>query len=107
LTPRARAGRCSRAAGSSGGAKAFAVHVAALERPGTALDTVRERLAPSGRLYLFSQAPGWRRRGDPERFAGQLRGTLEDAGFTETETLIGELESGFSAGVVARKPSGI
>jgi hypothetical protein len=38
--------------------KIFAVHVAALHRPGKALE-ISSRLAPAGSLYLFSQAPGW------------------------------------------------
>jgi SAM-dependent methyltransferase len=82
--------------------KAFAVHVAALERPGKALDTVRERLAPSGGLYLFSRAPGWKRRDDAERFGRRLCEVLEGAGFARAETVVGELEGGFAAATVAR-----
>jgi SAM-dependent methyltransferase len=82
--------------------KALAVHVAALHRRGPALDAVRERLVTGGRLYLFSQAPGWRRRHDAERFAAELGRTLGDAGFEVAEMPIGDLRRGFCAGVVAR-----
>jgi ubiquinone/menaquinone biosynthesis C-methylase UbiE len=82
--------------------KAFAVHVAALEKPGAALDTVRRRLAAAGRLYLFSQAPGWKASGQAERFAVELGGVLEGAGFEIEQTLVKDLGTGFAAAVVAR-----
>jgi len=82
--------------------KAFAVHVAALERPGAALDIVRRRLDAGGRLYLFSQAPGWRASEQAERFGAELGGMLEEAGFEIDQTLVQDLGSGFAAAVVAR-----
>jgi ubiquinone/menaquinone biosynthesis C-methylase UbiE len=82
--------------------KVFAVHVAALERPGKALEIVHRHLAASGSLYLFSQAPGWKGPRDAERFAAELSGTLESARFTVERTLVGEAGSGFVAGVLAR-----
>jgi ubiquinone/menaquinone biosynthesis C-methylase UbiE len=82
--------------------KVFAVHVAALHRPGAALDAVRRRLAPGGRLLLFNQAPGWRTAAPAERFGAELGGTLADAGFEIEATPVRELGSGFAAAVVAR-----
>jgi SAM-dependent methyltransferase len=82
--------------------KAFAVHVAALHKQGPALDVVRGRLVPGGRLYLFSQAPGWKRPSDAERAAAEIAAALEAAGFAEAETLVDELENGFAAAVLAR-----
>jgi ubiquinone/menaquinone biosynthesis C-methylase UbiE len=82
--------------------KAFAVHVAALHRGGDALEAVRRRLAPGGALYLFSQAPGWKGSRDAERFGTELSAALEVAGFSKTEALVGDLGSGFAAGVIAR-----
>ena len=81
--------------------KAFAVHVAALEKPGPALDKVRGRLAPGGRLYLFSQAPGWRTAGPAEAFGAELGARLAAAGFEIDERLVGDLGSAFASGVVA------
>ena len=83
--------------------KAFAVHVAALHRPGPALGAVSRRLVPGGRLYLFNQAPGWRSRRDAERFAAGLAPTLSDAGFAIERELAEELASGVGAGVVSRR----
>jgi SAM-dependent methyltransferase len=82
--------------------KAFAVHVAALHRPGDALEAVRRRLAPGGVLYLFSQAPSWKGSRDAERFGADVAEALEAAGFSKTETLARELESGYTAGIIAR-----
>jgi SAM-dependent methyltransferase len=82
--------------------KAFAVHVAALHGPGKALDVVRERLAAAGRLYLFSQAPGWKRARDAEVFGAELGKALEGAGFTVDQTLVGDVGSGVIAGVITR-----
>jgi SAM-dependent methyltransferase len=80
--------------------KAFAVHVAALHGPGPALDAVRDRLAPDGRLYLFSQAPGWKTAADARGFAAELRTSLPEAGFTVDDLLVAELPSGYAAGAV-------
>jgi SAM-dependent methyltransferase len=82
--------------------KVFAVHVAALHKPGRALDVVRGRLAPYGRLYLFSQAPWWREAGAAEQFGDELRPVLEGAGLVVERVLVKELGKGFAAGVVAR-----
>lgn len=82
--------------------KAFAVHVAALHKPGVALDTVRRRLAPRGRLYLFSQAPGWKTCQQAAGFGAELGGVLEEGGLEIEETLVKDLASGFAAAVVAR-----
>lgn len=64
--------------------KAFAVHVAALEKPRAALDVVRRRLAPGGRLYLFSQAPGWKTAERAQGFGAKLGELLEQAGLRST-----------------------
>jgi SAM-dependent methyltransferase len=61
--------------------RVFAVHVSAPHGPGRPLEVVRERLAPGGRLYLFSQAPGWKRPRHAERFGAELAATLGRAGF--------------------------
>ena len=82
--------------------KVFAIHVAALHKPGPALDVVRERLAPGGRLYLFSQAPGWTTRAPAERFAAELGDMLDGAGFAVERVLIGDFGQAFAAGVAAR-----
>ena len=82
--------------------KAFAVHVAALHEPGRALDAVRDRLVPGGRLDLFSQAPGWQTDGPARTFATQLAATLDGAGFTTERTLVKDLGGTFAAGVIAR-----
>ena len=84
--------------------KVFAVHVAALHKPGKALDTVRRRLAPGGRFYLFSQAPGWNEADHAEGFGAELGSMLEDAGFEIEETLAKDLGRGFVAALVARTP---
>jgi ubiquinone/menaquinone biosynthesis C-methylase UbiE len=82
--------------------RVFAVHVAALERPGEALDTVRRRLAPGGRLYLFSQSPGWKASEQAAGFGAELGPVLVEAGFEIVETLVTELGTGFAAAIVAR-----
>jgi SAM-dependent methyltransferase len=84
--------------------KAFAVHVATLHRPGPALDAVRTRLIPGGRLYLFHQAPSWKRAEPAEAFAGALARTLEVAGLEPTETLVDAPGGRYSAAVIARVP---
>ena len=81
---------------------AFAIHVAALERPGPELEIVRERLAPAGRLALFSQAPGWKDLRAAEGFAGELAGTLEGQGLAVERVLADRTGGGFSAGVIVR-----
>jgi cyclopropane fatty-acyl-phospholipid synthase-like methyltransferase len=82
--------------------KVFAVHVAALHRAGDELDVVRRRLAPGGRLYLFSQAPGWDAPEHAERFAAELAAVLEEAGFGLEGTPVKDLGTGFAAAVVAQ-----
>jgi SAM-dependent methyltransferase len=82
--------------------KAFAVHVAALHKPGAALDSVRRRLAPGGRLYLFNQAPGWKAFEEAEGFGAELSGVLAAAGFEVEQTLVKDLGTGLTAAVVAR-----
>jgi SAM-dependent methyltransferase len=82
--------------------KAFAVHVAALERPGPALAAVECRLAGGGRLWLFSQAPGWRTKRDGEEWARGVGDALGPAGFAVERRLVAMLESGVSAGVLLR-----
>lgn len=83
--------------------KAFAFHVAALHMPGPALDAVYERLVLSGRLYLFSQEPGWTSPAPAERFATDLAATLRDCDFFVEDTLVQQLDSGVAAAVVARR----
>ena len=75
--------------------KIFAIDVAALHRPGKAIDVTRERLADGGSLYLFSQAPGWRERGDAERFGADLGTVLDRAGFTVADVRADAIRSGF------------
>ena len=82
--------------------KVFAVHVAALHARGEALDIVRRRLAPGGRLYLFSQAPGWKKSPQAEGFGAALAGVLEEASFKVEETLVKDFGTGFAAAVIAR-----
>jgi SAM-dependent methyltransferase len=83
--------------------KAFAVHVAALHRPGRALDAVRRRLAPDGRLYLFSQAPGWRSRADAEAFAAELMLPLGEGGFAVHDAVVAAPGGAWWSAVVARQ----
>jgi SAM-dependent methyltransferase len=83
--------------------KAFAVHVAALHRPGRPLDVVRERLVPAGRLYLFSQAPGWKTAAPAERSGAELGDVLGSEGFSIERVLVAELGKAFATGVVARR----
>jgi SAM-dependent methyltransferase len=82
--------------------RVFAVHVSALHGPGRPLEVVRERLAPGGRLYLFSQAPGWKRPRHAERFGAELAATLGRAGFPVEEVLVETVGNGFVSGVIAR-----
>ena len=82
--------------------KAFAVHVAALHKPGRALTVVRQRLVPGGRLYLFSQAPGWKTRRQAEQFGAELSRVLGSAGFAVEEVVVKDLATAFAAAVVAR-----
>ena len=82
--------------------KAFAVHVSALHQPGRALEVVRERLLPGGRLYVFSQAPGWKAREAADGFGAELGAALEDAGFVTERRVVEDFETGPAAAVVAR-----
>jgi ubiquinone/menaquinone biosynthesis C-methylase UbiE len=82
--------------------KIFAVHVAALHKPGEALDTVRRRLAPGGRVYLFSQAPGWRTSEQAGAFSAELASVLAQAAFRIEKTLVKDVRTGWAAAVVAR-----
>lgn len=82
--------------------KVLVVHVSVLHTPGRALKVVRDRLASGGRFYLFSQAPGWKRRSDAERFGVELCETLGRAGFEVEEVLVETIGNGFLNGVVAR-----
>jgi ubiquinone/menaquinone biosynthesis C-methylase UbiE len=82
--------------------KVFAIHVAALHRSGRALDTVRQRLAPGGRLYLFSQEPGWKASKQAEQFGAELTKVLEEASFSTGTTLVKDLATGWVTAVVAQ-----
>lgn len=82
--------------------KVFAVHVAALQKAGEALEIVRRRLAPGGHLYLFSQAPGWKACEQAEGFGTELSGVLQEARFEIEEALVQDLGTGLAAAVVAR-----
>jgi ubiquinone/menaquinone biosynthesis C-methylase UbiE len=82
--------------------KAFAVHVAALHKQGAALDTVRRRLAPGGRLYLFNQAPGWETLEEAEGFGAELSVVLAASGFEIERTLAKDVGTGLAAAVVGR-----
>ena len=84
--------------------RAFAVHVAALERPGPALDAVWAALAPRGLLALFSQSPSWRDEAAPRRFAEGLVVTLSEAGFEAPAVRVGHTGRAVSSAVLARKP---
>ena len=80
------------------------MHVAALHRAGPALEVVRSRLVPGGgRLYLFSQAPGWTATRQADAFAASLADDLADAGFTPVETLTAELDTGVVAAVISAR----
>jgi SAM-dependent methyltransferase len=86
--------------------KIFAVHVAALEKPGKPLDVVRSRLAPGGSLYLFSQAPGWKEASQAEKFAADLGGVLEGAGFALEKPKVGRVGTRFASAVVGSAAPG-
>jgi SAM-dependent methyltransferase len=83
--------------------KVFAVHVAPLHGPGKALDVVRDRLAPGGSFYLFSQAPGWKQLADAERFGHELGEAIRGAGFEIVQVLAARVGTGFVASVIARR----
>jgi ubiquinone/menaquinone biosynthesis C-methylase UbiE len=72
--------------------KVFGVHVAALWRPGDALDVVRRHLDPAGALYVFSQLPTWSAAADARGFAAAAAEALRESGFSVDEPLLGELE---------------
>jgi ubiquinone/menaquinone biosynthesis C-methylase UbiE len=80
----------------------FAVHVAALHRPGQPLEIVRRRLAPDGRLCLVSQAPH-STPAQARAFAVQLAAVLDGAGFTIEDELVERLDTGPAAAVTARR----
>jgi hypothetical protein len=63
---------------------------------------VGRRLATDGRLYLFSQAPGWRSERDGKEWADGVGKAVGPAGFALERTLVAKLDSGVSAGVVLR-----
>jgi ubiquinone/menaquinone biosynthesis C-methylase UbiE len=84
--------------------KVFAVHVAALHKPGKALEVVRRRLVPGGHLYLFSQGPGWTTREPAEAVGAGLKPILESSGFAVEDVLVSAVGTTFAAGVVARSP---
>jgi SAM-dependent methyltransferase len=86
--------------------KAFAIHVTALHEPGPALDVVRRRLVPGGRLYLFTQAPSWKAAEPAETFAADLARTMAETGLEPMETSVAGLGDCFAAAVVARIPGG-
>lgn len=81
--------------------KVFAVHVAALHRPGRALEVVRQRLAPGGRLYLFSQEPGWKTLEPAEQFGARLGEVLASAAFSIERVLVKDFGGAVAAGVMA------
>jgi cyclopropane fatty-acyl-phospholipid synthase-like methyltransferase len=83
--------------------KVFAIHVAALGRPGPNRDLaiVREHLAPKGRLYIFFASVDPQARPAP----GTLPGALKANGFTVTKTDIERLPTAH-VGVVAARVSG-
>jgi hypothetical protein len=63
----------------------------------TLLDAV-----PDGRLYLFSQAPGWTAADQPRRFGAELGRVLEHEGFVLEEVMVKDFGTAFATGVVAR-----
>jgi SAM-dependent methyltransferase len=81
--------------------KVFGVHVAPLWRSSAALDVVRSCLAPSGALYVFNQAPGWRRALDARDFGERVTAALARHGFAAAEPLVEELDTGPVTCVVA------
>jgi hypothetical protein len=76
-----------------------------LWRSGAALDVVHEHLAPGGALYVFNQAPGWKRALDARDFGEQVVAALVRHGFSAGEPRVEELVSGPVTCVVAR-PAG-
>jgi SAM-dependent methyltransferase len=87
--------------------KAFAVHVAALHRPGEALEVVRGHLAPGGRLHLFSQEPGWKAAEQARTFGEHLGARLATAGFVAAPPLVADVGTGIVCGVAASRGSGV
>jgi SAM-dependent methyltransferase len=82
--------------------KVFGVHVAALWRSHGALAVVREHLAPGGALYVFNQAPGWKRASDARGFGEQVAAALGERGFAAEEPLVEQLHAAPVMCVVAR-----
>lgn len=82
--------------------KVFAVHVAALSRPpAPALAAARELLAPGGRVYVFSQAPGWTAT-EARAAADELVAGMRSRGLSIDEVLVENVDSGPAIGVIAR-----
>jgi SAM-dependent methyltransferase len=81
--------------------KVFGVHVAALWGSAAALGVVREHLAPGGALYVFNQAPGWRRAADARGFGEEMAAALAGHGFVADEPLAAEVGGGPVVCVVA------
>jgi ubiquinone/menaquinone biosynthesis C-methylase UbiE len=82
--------------------KVFGVHVAALWRSDEALSVVRRHLAPGGALYVFSQAPGWKRAADARGPAEQVAAALRERGFSVDEPIVEELDSAPAICLIAR-----
>jgi SAM-dependent methyltransferase len=79
--------------------KAFAVHVAALERsPSPELDVVRSRLVPGGRLVLVDHPP---RAGDVDAIGHRLATVLPRHGFRVLDVTTRPLGRTIGIGVVA------
>jgi SAM-dependent methyltransferase len=82
--------------------KIFGVHVAPMWRSAAALGVLREHLAPGGALYVFNQAPGWKRAADARGFGEEVVAALGAHGFAAGEPLAEELDTGPVVCVVAR-----
>ena len=82
--------------------KAFVVHMAALEKPGDALDVVRHRLAPDGPLLPVQPGPRLEGAGPapPVRRGAQPR--PRKRGFEVEDIMVKDFGTAFAAGVVAR-----
>jgi hypothetical protein len=82
--------------------KAFAIHVAALHKPGEALDTFGDGSSGAGPVPAQPRPRGWRAFQQAEGSAADLGEVLEEAGFKIEETLVRTLGSGSAAAVVAQ-----
>jgi SAM-dependent methyltransferase len=85
--------------------KVFGVHVAPMWRSAAALDVLREHIAPGGAVYVFNQAPGWKRAHDARGFGEEVAAALGERGFAAEAPLVEELGTGPVVCVVAR-PAG-